>query len=88
MEAIERKEQIKSLIISRLNLKVSASEIKDNTPLFTSKEEGGLGLDSVDALELAVTINNEFDVTVSDDDMSIFNTVQSMNDFIEEKSTI
>ncbi|MCJ7934763.1 MAG: phosphopantetheine-binding protein [Chryseobacterium sp.] len=85
MNSQERKKVIKDLIVSRLNLKITASEIKDDAMLFVPEEENGIGLDSVDALELAVSINNTFDVTISDDDMSIFNSVNSINDFVEKQ---
>lgn len=79
---IERKEQIKELIIERLNLQISIEEIKDDSPLFSSSEENGVGLDSVDALEIAVGIMNEFDVEISDEDMHIFESVNSIDEFI------
>jgi len=85
MNSQERKQIIKELIVNRLNLKINPSEIKDDAMLFVPEEENGIGLDSVDALELAVSINNTFDVTISDDDMSIFNSVNSINDFVEKQ---
>ncbi|WP_326983220.1 phosphopantetheine-binding protein [Chryseobacterium sp. MYb264] len=85
MNSQERKQIIKDLIVNRLNLKIKASEIQDDAMLFAPEEENGIGLDSVDALELAVSINNTFDVTISDDDMSIFNSVDSINDFVEKQ---
>ncbi|MGV4413946.1 acyl carrier protein [Chryseobacterium sp. T1] len=85
MNSQERKQVIKDLIVSRLNLKITASEIKDDAMLFVPEEENGIGLDSVDALEIAVSINNTFDITISDDDISIFNSVNSINDFVEKQ---
>lgn len=87
MNSQERKQTIKSLIVNRLNLAIDPLTIADDTMLFDAVEDGGIGLDSVDALELAVTINTNFDVIISDDDMSIFDSVNSINDFIEKQST-
>lgn len=79
----ERKEQIKSLIIDRLNLRMDIADFSDNAPLFKTKAEGGIGLDSVDALEVSVGIMNEFDVEISDEDMHIFESVITIDNFIE-----
>lgn len=84
METQNQKLKIKVLIVNRLNLKIDSESIGDDINLFQSKADGGLGLDSVDALELAVTINNEFGVTVTDEDMGMFKSVNTINDFIEK----
>ncbi len=85
MNTNERKLTIKKLIVSRLNLSVDPQDIGDDVMLFQPEENNGLGLDSVDALELAVAINNAFDVTVSDKNMAIFNSVDTINAFIENQ---
>lgn len=77
-------DQIKQLIISRLNLRIKAEEIPDTAPLFAA-EDGGLGLDSIDALDLAVGLFEEFQVEVSQNDMHIFANVDSMAAFLESK---
>ena len=81
----DRKARIKQLVVERLNLAIDPSAIGDDTSLFSSEAEGGLGLDSVDALELAVALNAEFDVEIGDDDMGIFATVGHMAAFVDEK---
>ena len=85
MNSEERKASIKKLIVSRLNLSIDPQEIGDDVLLFEPVEDQGIGLDSVDALELAVAINNTFDVIISDDDMSIFNSVNTINAFVEQQ---
>lgn len=85
MNTNERKLTIKKLIVSRLNLSVDPQDIGDDVMLFQPEEDNGLGLDSVDALELAVAINNAFDVTVSDKNMAVFNSVDTINAFIENQ---
>ncbi len=81
----DRKTILKSLIIKRLNLKISVEDFKDDSLLFGTKSEGGIGLDSVDALEIAVGIMNEFDVEVTDEDMQYFKSVNTIDEFILSK---
>jgi len=83
MNTDERKLMIKKLIVNRLNLSIDPEAIGDDVMLFHSEEQNGLGLDSVDALELAVAINNNFEVVVSDKNMAIFDSVNTINAFIE-----
>lgn len=80
------KEQIKKMIIDRLNLHMSIEEFNDDALLFSPKDQGGIGLDSVDALEISVGIMNDFEVEVTDDDFHIFESVNKIAEFIEEKS--
>lgn len=55
----ELKSRIKQMMVESLMLKVSPSEIGDDTLLFSPE---GLALDSIDALELAVSIEKTFGV--------------------------
>lgn len=55
--------EIKELIISSLKLDKTPDEIEDSAQLFG----GGLGLDSIDALELAVAIERSYRVTIPDE---------------------
>lgn len=89
MNTNDRKLKIKQMIINRLNLKIDIDSFRDDSPLFSGPEVNGLGLDSVDALELAVGIMNEFDVEVTDDDdMHIFEFVTTIDEFINQKSAL
>ena len=62
MEAL--KQEVKQLIVTSLNLEVGADEIDDAAPLFQS----GLGLDSIDALELALEIFKQYKVQLRAED--------------------
>ncbi|MBL0387461.1 acyl carrier protein [Tumebacillus sp. ITR2] len=70
--------QVKECIIARLDLDVTADEIENAAPLFGE----GLGLDSIDALELVIAIGKQFEVTIGDDDMDIFQSVDRICEFI------
>jgi len=75
---------LKKMIIDTLRLEeITAEEIKDDAPLF--KE--GLGLDSIDALELVVAIENIFNVIIEDENVGkrAFASVNTLARFIQEK---
>ena len=77
------KDQIKRLIISSLNLQDTTPEsIDDGAPLF----QEGLGLDSIDALELAVAIERQFQVTIPDEAVGkrAFSSVDSLTRYVAE----
>ncbi len=61
------KQELKHLIVEKLNLHdVDPAEIKDDEPLF----ESGLGLDSIDALELVLSIEKKYGVKISSSEES------------------
>lgn len=78
----EIKEKIKEMLVKRLKLKMAVQDITDDTPLFG---EGGLGLDSIDALELVVGLQKEFSVTINDKAVAekVLVSVNTIADFIE-----
>jgi len=57
------KDQIKSLMVENLMLQMTAAEIGDELPLFGP---GGLGLDSVDALQLVVALDKNYGLKIRD----------------------
>jgi len=77
----ELKENLKRQIVAQLNLKdIKPEEIGDDTPLFVE----GLGLDSIDALELIVLLQQHYGIklTRSEDGPTVFRSVNSMADYI------
>jgi acyl carrier protein len=77
MSSIDRDEirmGLKQLIVERLNLDVEAESIGDEDPLFANPDdpsaEGGLALDSVEALEIVVGIEERWGVVIQDDSMA------------------
>jgi acyl carrier protein len=75
------REAIKSMMIENLMLKVSKEEIRDDMPLFGPE---GLGLDSIDALELVVGLEKRFGVSVPNSETArqALATVNSIHDYI------
>ncbi len=76
---------LKQKIIAGLGLEdMGVDEIEDDMPLFG---EDGLGLDSVDAIELTLIIEKEFGVKIKDmgESESIFSTVNSLSAYINEQ---
>ena len=77
------KKDIKELIITSLNLgEMSPDEIVDDAPLF----QEGLGLDSIDALELAVAIERKYRVTIPDEAVGkkVFSSVDALAAYVSE----
>jgi len=75
--------QVKKLIIDSLRIEgMSSSDIETDAPLFGE----GLGLDSIDALQLVVGMENAFGVVVPDAAVGakVFRSVRSMADYIEQ----
>jgi acyl carrier protein len=77
------KKQLKTQIISFLNLTpLTAEEIKDDEPLFGD----GLGLDSIDSLELIVLLKKEYGINIQDpkEGRKVLVDVNTMADYIEQ----
>ena len=82
-EEIESK--LKDVIVSSLDLEdLTAADIATDAPLFGE----GLGLDSIDALELGMAVKKTFGVTFASDpaeNKKIFYSVKTLADFIERQ---
>ena len=78
-------EEIKQIIIDTLNLEeMTANDIETEMPLFGD----GLGLDSIDALELGLAIKNRYGIVLSTEDeitKQIFYSVKTLADFISSQ---
>ena len=80
------KQTVKEQIVSFLNLtSVNPTDIKDDEPLFGE----GLGLDSIDSLELIVMLNREYGITINDpkEGRKVLVDVNTMVDYIEQHRT-
>ncbi|HLV46617.1 MAG TPA: phosphopantetheine-binding protein [Flavobacterium sp.] len=80
------KEELKAKIIETLNLEdLTTADIADDDALFGD----GLGLDSIDALELIVLMDKDYGIRLADpkEGRAIFTSIQTMADYIEKNRT-
>lgn len=63
MDDAQLKQRIKEIMVENLMLQVTPDEITDDKPLFGPE---GLGLDSVDALQLVVALDKNFGLKIPD----------------------
>lgn len=76
--------ELKQRIIEALNLQdLTAEQIDDDAPLFGT----GLGLDSIDALELVVMLEKHYGIVIKDieEGRPAFRSVRTLADFIEAR---
>lgn len=81
MSLAEIRQKLKELLVSQLSLEdIAPADIKDDEPLF----EEGLGLDSLDAVEIVVLLQRHFGLQVKDIDegRKIFHSVDTLADFV------
>ena len=83
----ELKKEIKETIISALQLEdITPEDIVDSDPLF----EEGLGLDSIDALELGVALKKKFGIKYSaesSDNKKYFASVNALAEYISQQKS-
>jgi len=83
MAASAQELELAQLIVTSLNLEVSAGEIEPEAPLYGE----GLGLDSIDILELSLAISKTYGVQLKSDDADnnkIFSSLRSLNEHIQQ----
>ncbi|MFZ2161632.1 MAG: phosphopantetheine-binding protein [Sideroxyarcus sp.] len=83
MAASAQELELAQLIVTSLNLEVSAGEIEPDAPLYGE----GLGLDSIDILELSLAISKNYGVQLKSDDADnskIFSSLRNLNQHIQQ----
>ena len=78
------RKKLKELLIDRLKFEdMTPEDIKDDDPLFA----GGLGLDSIDALEIVVMLETEFGIKVKNESAARdnFHSISSLADFVKHR---
>jgi acyl carrier protein len=83
---MDLKRKLKELLIERLKFEdMTPEDIGDDEPLFA----GGLGLDSIDALEIVVMLETEFGIKVKNESAArdYFRSVSTLTEFVEARLT-
>jgi len=82
-QSVQQELELAQLIITTLNLEVQASAVDPEMPLYGE----GLGLDSIDILEIALAISKTYGLKLRSDDENntkIFSSLRSLNRHIQE----
>jgi acyl carrier protein len=81
MDRDELKRSLKNLVVDGLRLQdVRPEDIEDAAPIFVE----GLGLDSVDALELVVLVEERYNIQIPDEDVGkrAFASIEALTDYV------
>lgn len=82
----ELQREVAQLMIESLNLEITAEQITPDAPLYGE----GLGLDSIDVLEIALVVSKRYGLHLradSADNQHIFSSLRSLSDFIAAQRT-
>ncbi len=76
------KKELKELIIKECDLEISPDEINDDDPLFGNNSS--IGLDSIDALQVSIAIQNQYGVVITDSKelRRVMTSINSFADYI------
>ena len=78
--------KLAALIVEALNLELTPQEVDPGAPLYRD----GLGLDSIDILEIALVISKTYGVQLKADDadnVRIFGSLRSLNEHLQQHCT-
>lgn len=82
----ELEREVAQLIVSALNLEVAPESIEADSDLYGD----GLGLDSIDILEIALVVSKQYGIqmkTEGEDNFAVFKSLRSLSAYIAEKRT-
>ena len=74
----------KSELIRRLNLPYNADDLHEDVALLGA----GLGLDSLDALEIVLCIENSFNIKIPDQNISVLRSINTVVDYVIEQQAL
>ena len=76
--------RVQEMIVQQLRLTLDPTELKEDAPLFGPE---GMGLDSVDALELVLGMEQHFGVEIPDEEVGrrVLQSVRTMSDFVRQR---
>ncbi len=83
-QALER--EVAELVVSALSLEISADNVQADEPLYGD----GLGLDSIDILEIALVVSKRYGLQLragNEDNHAIFHSLRSLSDYIAAQRT-
>jgi len=78
--------KLAALIVEALNLELTAPEVDPSAPLYRD----GLGLDSIDILEIALVVSKTYGVQLKADDadnVRIFGSLRSLSEHVQQRRT-
>ncbi|HWA12655.1 MAG TPA: phosphopantetheine-binding protein [Burkholderiales bacterium] len=81
-----QEKELAELIVSALNLEVAADQIDAQAPLYRE----GLGLDSIDILEIALAVSRKYGFQLRSDDsdnVKIFSSLRNLNQHVQRHRT-
>lgn len=87
MEDSRLRHQIKELMVEKLMLQMAPEEIGETTALFGPE---GLGLDSIDALELVVGLEKSFGISIQNSEVAaeVLQNISSIADYVKEHGDV
>lgn len=80
----DEERELAELIVTSLNLEIPAADIQPEAPLYGE----GLGLDSIDILEIALAVSKRYGVQIRSDDgenVQIFASLRSLNEHVQQQ---
>jgi acyl carrier protein len=81
-----QEKELAELIVSALNLEIAADEVDAQAPLYRE----GLGLDSIDILEIALAVSKKYGFQLRSDDsdnVKIFSSLRNLNQHVQRHRT-
>ena len=84
---VAQERELAELIVAALNLEIPANEIAPEAPLYRE----GLGLDSIDILEIALAVSKKYGFQLRSDDsdnIQIFSSLRSLNEHVQRHRTV
>jgi len=84
IDNIEFEKELARLIVDSLNLEISAEEIVPEAPLYGDE---GLGIDSIDVLEISLAITKQYGIQLRSDDENnahIFSSLRNLGKYIQQ----
>ncbi|MFL0809892.1 MAG: acyl carrier protein [Agarilytica sp.] len=83
-------QKLAEILVEALDLEdIGAEEIDPEAALFGSADPNGLGLDSIDALEIALAIAQNYSVQLKSDDENnrqVFHSLRSLSEYVQAHS--